>query len=89
MTLSAQSLRPKWRATQSPTKWTDKLSAPSELPKVPSGVQQVVINVNDNNFSDIFPQEQVKFIDRLKNARKRSADDDDSKDENCSMKSRS
>ncbi|KAF9928466.1 hypothetical protein BGZ67_006973 [Mortierella alpina] len=50
---------------------------PSELPNVPNGVQQVVINVNDNNFSDIFPQEQVELIVRLKNARKRSADDDD------------
>ncbi|KAF9986097.1 hypothetical protein BGZ75_002216, partial [Mortierella antarctica] len=50
---------------------------PSELPNVLNGVQQVVINVNDNNFSDIFPQEQVELIVRLKNARKRSADDDD------------
>ncbi|KAF9369458.1 hypothetical protein CPB97_003587, partial [Podila verticillata] len=67
-----------------PTKWTDKLPAPSELPKDPSGVQQVMINVNDNNFGDIIPQEHVEFIDRLKNARKRSADNDDSKDEDCS-----
>ncbi|KAK3806213.1 MAG: hypothetical protein J3R72DRAFT_499657 [Linnemannia gamsii] len=72
-----------------PTKWTDKLPAPSELPKDPSGVQQVVINISDNNFSDIFPQEHVEFIDRLKNARKRSADDDDSNDEDCSKKQRS
>ncbi|OAQ26046.1 hypothetical protein K457DRAFT_22459 [Linnemannia elongata AG-77] len=68
-----------------PTKWTDKLPAPSEFPKDPSGVQQVVINVSDNNFGVnfgvIFPQEHVEFIDRLKNARKRSADDDDSNDE--------
>jgi hypothetical protein len=64
-----------------PTKWTDKLPSPSELPKDPSGVQQVVINVSDNNFGVIFPQEHVEFIDRLKNARKRSADDDDSNDE--------
>ncbi|KAI8355057.1 hypothetical protein B0O80DRAFT_52621 [Mortierella sp. GBAus27b] len=56
-----------------PTKWTDKLLAPSELPKDLSGVQQVVINVSDDNFGDIFPQEHVEFIDRLKNARKRSA----------------
>ncbi|KAF9969015.1 hypothetical protein BGZ73_008842, partial [Actinomortierella ambigua] len=40
-----------------PTKWTDKLPAPSELPKDASGVQQVVINVSDNNFGDIFPRE--------------------------------
>jgi hypothetical protein len=72
-----------------PTKWTDKLLAPSELPKDPSGVQQVVINVSDDNFGDIFPQEHVEFIDRLKNARKRSADDDDSNDEACSKKQRS
>ncbi|KAK3838749.1 MAG: hypothetical protein JOS17DRAFT_813362 [Linnemannia elongata] len=39
-----------------PTKWTDKLPVPSELPKDPSGVQQVVINVSDNNFGDIFPE---------------------------------
>jgi hypothetical protein len=57
-------------------------------PKGPSGVQQVVINVSDNNFGDIF-LEHVEFIDRLKNARKRSADDDDSNDEDCSKKQRS
>ncbi|KAG0309903.1 hypothetical protein BGZ99_000752 [Dissophora globulifera] len=43
-----------------PTKWTDKLPALSELPKDVSGVQQVVINVSDNNFSDIFPKEHVQ-----------------------------
>ncbi|KAG0071070.1 hypothetical protein BGZ89_011709 [Linnemannia elongata] len=62
----------------------DKLLALSELPKDPSGVQQVVINISDNNFSDIFPQEHVEFIDRHKNARKRSSNDDDSNDEDCS-----
>ncbi|KAF9340932.1 hypothetical protein BGZ91_011754 [Linnemannia elongata] len=72
-----------------PTKWTDKLPAPSELPKDPSGVQQVVINVSDANFSDIFTQEHVEFIDQLKNALKRSADDNDSNDEDCSEKQRS
>ncbi|KAG0341958.1 hypothetical protein BG005_002834 [Podila minutissima] len=72
-----------------PTKWTDKLPAPSELPKDPSGVQQVMININDNNFGNIFPQEHVEFIDRLKNARKHFADDDDSNDEDCSKKQRS
>ncbi|KAF9109972.1 hypothetical protein BGX30_008176, partial [Mortierella sp. GBA39] len=60
-----------------PTKWTDKLPALSELPKDPSGVQQVVINISDDNFGDIFPQEHVEFIDRLKNAGKRSAGDED------------
>ncbi|KAI8357234.1 hypothetical protein B0O80DRAFT_527888 [Mortierella sp. GBAus27b] len=64
-----------------PTKWTDKLLAPSELPKDLSGVQQVVINVSDDNFGGVFPQEHVEFIDRLKNARKRSADVDDSNEE--------
>ncbi|OAQ22280.1 hypothetical protein K457DRAFT_1825616 [Linnemannia elongata AG-77] len=72
-----------------PTKWTDKLPAPSELPKDSSGVQQVVINVSDNNFGVIFPQEHVEFIDRLKNARKRSVEDNDSNDEDCSKKQRS
>ncbi|KAF9079378.1 hypothetical protein BGX23_004232 [Mortierella sp. AD031] len=71
-----------------PTKWTDKLPASSELPKDPSGVQQVVINISDENFGDIFPKEHVEFIDRLKNARKRSADDDDSNDEDCPKKQR-
>ncbi|KAF8930456.1 hypothetical protein BGZ47_000542 [Haplosporangium gracile] len=37
-----------------PTKWTDKLPAPSELPMDSSGVQQVVINISDDNFDDIF-----------------------------------
>ncbi|KAG9065969.1 hypothetical protein KI688_002266 [Linnemannia hyalina] len=72
-----------------PTKWTEKLPAPSELPKGPSGVQKVVINISDDYFSDIFLQEHVEFIDRLKNARKRSVDDDDSNDEDCSKKQRS
>ncbi|OAQ22444.1 hypothetical protein K457DRAFT_26086 [Linnemannia elongata AG-77] len=72
-----------------PTKWISKLPASSELPKDPSGVQQVVINVSDNNFGVISPQEHVEFIDRLKNARKRSTDDDDSNDEDCSKKQRS
>ncbi|KAF9974931.1 hypothetical protein BGZ75_000671 [Mortierella antarctica] len=72
-----------------PTKWAEALLAPSEVPKDSSGVQQVVINVSDNNFGDIFPQEHVEFINRLKNARKRSADNDDSNDEDCSKKSRS
>ncbi|KAF9536061.1 hypothetical protein EC957_000566, partial [Mortierella hygrophila] len=40
-----------------PIKWTNKLPAPSELPKDPSGIQQVVINISDDNFGDIFPQE--------------------------------
>ncbi|KAG9062139.1 hypothetical protein KI688_006471 [Linnemannia hyalina] len=72
-----------------PTKWTDKLPAPSELPKDPSGVQQVVINVSDDNFGDFFPKEHVEFIDRLKDARKPSADDEDSSDEDCPKKQRS
>ncbi|KAF9536868.1 hypothetical protein EC957_009506 [Mortierella hygrophila] len=64
----------------------DKLPGSSELPMDPSGVQQVVINIGDNNFGDIFTQEHVEFIDQLKNARKRSDDDDESKDEDCSKK---
>ncbi|ORZ17578.1 hypothetical protein BCR41DRAFT_50925 [Lobosporangium transversale] len=51
-----------------PTKWTDKLPASSELPKDASGVQQVVINISDDNFGNVFPKEHVEFIDRLKNA---------------------
>ncbi|KAF8926898.1 hypothetical protein BGZ47_002487 [Haplosporangium gracile] len=72
-----------------PTKWTDNLPGSSELPKDPTGVQQVVINVSDDNFGGIFPKEHVEFIDRLKNARKRSADDNDSNDEDFSKKQRS
>ncbi|KAK3804818.1 MAG: hypothetical protein J3Q66DRAFT_408006 [Benniella sp.] len=59
-----------------PTKWTDNLPSFSELPMDPSGVQQVVIN------------DHVEFIDRLKNARKRSADDDDTNDEGHPKKQR-
>ncbi|KAG0199774.1 hypothetical protein BGX31_004227 [Mortierella sp. GBA43] len=82
--------------------WNDALSTVSaakieghakyfrKTPKDPSGGQQVVINVSDDNFGDIFPQEHVEFIDRrLKNARKRSADDDDSNNDACSKKQRS
>ncbi|KAF9984705.1 hypothetical protein BGZ65_012828 [Modicella reniformis] len=72
-----------------PTKWTDNLPASSELPKDPSGVQQVIINVSDDNFGDIFPQEHVEFIDRLKNARKRTIDDDDSNNEDGTKKQKS
>ncbi|KAF9314132.1 hypothetical protein BG006_004017, partial [Podila minutissima] len=43
-----------------------------------NGIQQVVINVGDHNFGDIFPREHVKFIERLKNAGNRSTDDDES-----------
>ena len=60
-----------------PVKWSDKLPELSELEQDESGVQQVVINVNDDNFGDIFPKDHVEFIDRLKNARKRSANNDD------------
>ncbi|KAI8345423.1 hypothetical protein B0O80DRAFT_504400 [Mortierella sp. GBAus27b] len=81
--------------------WNDALSTVS-APKIedhaktfrktlkgPSGVQQVVINVSDDNFGDIFSQEHVEFIDRFKNARKCSADDGDSNDETFSKKQRS
>lgn len=71
-----------------PTKWADKLRSLSELPKDESGVQQVVINVSDDNFRDIFPKDHVEFIDRLKNARKRSADNDDSDDDEQFKKKR-
>ncbi|KAF9372668.1 hypothetical protein CPC16_002304 [Podila verticillata] len=64
-----------------PTKWTDKLPALSELQKDESGVQQVVINVSDGSLGDIFPKEHVEFIDRLKNVRKRSAEDNDDDDD--------
>ncbi|KAG0339835.1 hypothetical protein BG000_001232 [Podila horticola] len=63
-----------------PTKWSSKMPALSDLPKDTSGVQQVVINVDDDNFGDIFPREHVEFIDRLKNAGKRSAGDEDDSD---------
>ncbi|KAF9954072.1 hypothetical protein BGZ72_004934 [Mortierella alpina] len=69
-----------------PTKWTSKLPEFSDLPKDTSGVQQVVINIGDNNFGDIFPKEHVEFIDRLKNAGKRSADDSESDGESHSKK---
>ncbi|KAI9236969.1 MAG: hypothetical protein BYD32DRAFT_462010 [Podila humilis] len=49
-----------------PTKWSSKLSALSDLPKDTSGVQQVVINVGDDNFSKIFPKDHVEFINRLR-----------------------
>ncbi|OAQ27034.1 hypothetical protein K457DRAFT_21671 [Linnemannia elongata AG-77] len=50
---------------------------PSGLPKDPSGVQQVVISMSDNKFSEIFLKDHVEFTDQLKNARKRSADDNE------------
>lgn len=62
-----------------PTNWSSKLSARSDLPKDTSGVQQVVINVGDDNFGDIFTMDHVEFINR-KNAGKRSTGDYDSSD---------
>ncbi|KAF9122191.1 hypothetical protein BGX30_002142 [Mortierella sp. GBA39] len=52
------------------------------------GVQQVLIRVSNTTFNQIFPKEHVGFIGRLKNARKRSADDEDSDDKDCSKKQR-
>ncbi|KAF9113340.1 hypothetical protein BGX30_006972, partial [Mortierella sp. GBA39] len=54
-----------------PTGRTCKLPALSELPVDTSGVRQVIINVGDDNFGDIFPRSI------LKNAGKRSAGDED------------
>ncbi|KAG9064270.1 hypothetical protein KI688_003458 [Linnemannia hyalina] len=71
-------------STFSEKDWNDALSTVS-APKIEShakdfqdtsGVQQVVINVSDDNFGEIFPKDHVEF-DRLKNVRKRSAEDDD------------
>ncbi|KAF9968233.1 hypothetical protein BGZ73_000206, partial [Actinomortierella ambigua] len=62
-----------------PTKWTDKLPAPSELPQDLSAVQQVVISIGDDNFGNIFPKEHVEFIDRLKDAPRGSVDNSKSK----------
>jgi len=51
-----------------PTKWTDNLPSFSELPMDPSGVQQVVINLSDDNFGDIFPKDHVEFIEKCSRA---------------------
>ncbi|KAG0196539.1 hypothetical protein BGX28_010002 [Mortierella sp. GBA30] len=72
-----------------PIKWTSKLPALHDASTDSSGVQQVVINVGDDNFSDIFPKEHVEFIDRLKNAGKRSAGDDDGDGDDRTKKQRS
>ncbi|KAF9382831.1 hypothetical protein CPB97_006903, partial [Podila verticillata] len=61
-----------------PTKWTSKLPALPDATLNSSGVQQVVINVDENNFGKIFPEDHVEFIDRLENVGKRSVADDDS-----------
>lgn len=65
-----------------------QVASTSDLPKVTSGVQQVVINVGNDNFGEIFPKDHVEFIDRLKNVGKRSAGDDDSDGEDRSKKPR-
>ncbi|KAF9911337.1 hypothetical protein EC991_003902 [Linnemannia zychae] len=41
---------------------TDKLPAPSDLPKDPNSVQQVLINIGDINLGNTFPREYVKFF---------------------------
>lgn len=63
-----------------PTKWTSKLPEVPPTTMDTSGVQQVVINIGDNNFSKIFPEEHVEFIDRIKNVGKRSAEGDNDDD---------
>lgn len=45
-----------------------------------------VIDVGDNNFGEIFPKEHVEFIDRLKNAGKRTTGDDESDEDDRSKK---
>ncbi|KAF9536525.1 hypothetical protein EC957_010545 [Mortierella hygrophila] len=52
------------------------------------GLQQVMIRVCDTNFGQIFPEEHVKFINRLKNAGKRTANDADNDNEDRSKKLR-
>jgi hypothetical protein len=69
-----------------PTEWTSKLASRPTAKIDASGVQQVVINVGDQNFGQIFPKEHVEFIDRLKSAGKRSAEDDESEGEDHSKK---
>lgn len=75
-----------------PTKWTKILLQPEEQSKKvlkdSGGVQQVVINVGDHNFGNIFPKDHVEFIDRLKNAGKRTANESGSDDESCSKRHR-
>ncbi|KAI8595060.1 hypothetical protein EDD21DRAFT_425759 [Dissophora ornata] len=72
-----------------PTKWTSKLPARPDVALDASGVQQVVINVSDNNFGEIFPKDHVEFIDRLKNTGKRSVGDVDGDDDDRSKKQKS
>ncbi|KAG0020156.1 hypothetical protein BGZ81_009448 [Podila clonocystis] len=60
------------------------------LPKDTGGVQQVVINVGDDNFCEIFPKKHVEFIDWLKNVATRSTEDDgDDDDRTKKQKNRS
>lgn len=72
-----------------PTQWTFKLAKHSIARIDTNGVQQVVINVSDHNFGEIFPKEDVEFIDCVKNAGKCSAENDDSNGEDRSKKQRS
>ncbi|KAG0364878.1 hypothetical protein BGX24_004416, partial [Mortierella sp. AD032] len=59
-----------------------RLSPVVEVPDMDAhGIQQVVIRISDINFAHIFPEKHVSFINRLKNAGKRAADDDYSDDE--------
>ncbi|KAG0297166.1 hypothetical protein BGZ97_004336, partial [Linnemannia gamsii] len=46
-----------------------------EVPeKYAHGVQQIVVRVSDTNFGQIFSKDHVKFIDRIKNVKKRAVD---------------
>lgn len=59
-----------------PSQWTSKLPLLPGTTLDASSMQQVVINVGE-----IFPEAHVEFIDRLKNVRKRSAEDDGDDDD--------
>lgn len=74
-----------------PTKWTCKLPILAETTTTAdaNSVKQVVINVCDNNFRDIFPKDHVEFIDRLKNCGKRTAGADDGNGDDRSKKQKS
>ncbi|KAF8973370.1 hypothetical protein BGZ46_009976, partial [Entomortierella lignicola] len=49
---------------------------PDPAPEI-ENLQRVIIKVDDSNFAKIFPEDHVKFLDKLKKFKRRAEDQDE------------